>query len=300
MPFFTSAIAQVEKFDIVCCSKTFNLPAIKKIPQMPQLPIADEIHLSGTGFATFVIDNKECYFNDKDPKLPYEIEHTFPDYGLYPKLTKDTAFGFLTRGCPNRCGFCIVSDKEGDRSVHTADLSEFWQAQSNIKLMDANLLACDNAEKLITDLVKTRAKIDFTQGLDARCINDNTAQLLGKMKIKMIHFAFDFMRNEAEIIKGLKLFLKYTTTTCRERKVYILTNYNTTHAEDWYRVSKVIELGYRPDVRIYRKGTHSRFITDLSRWANSSCLYHSCSFEEYIPRKDGKRCGKLYRDILKS
>ena len=116
----------------------------------------------------------------------------------------------------------------------------------------------------------------------------------------MIHFAFDLLKNEADIVRGLDLFKKYTTTTCRERKVYILTNYNTTHAEDWYRAKKVIELGFQPDVRIYRKGTHSRFLTDLSRWANLSRLYRTCSFAEYIPRKDGKNCGELYRDILKT
>ena len=41
--------------------------------------------------------------------LPYEVEHIYPDYSLYPKLTKDRAYGFLTRGCPNNCSFCIVA-----------------------------------------------------------------------------------------------------------------------------------------------------------------------------------------------
>jgi hypothetical protein len=81
--------------------------------------------------------------------------------------------------------------------------------------------------------------------------------------------------------------------------VYILTNFDTTHAEDWYRVKKVIELGYQPDVRVYQKGTHSRFLTDLARWANLSRFRRSFSFEDYIPRKDGKRCGELYKNILK-
>ena len=289
-----------ERFDIAYCSKTFNLPAIKKIPQLPQYPLADEIHLGGTGFAAFDIDGRERFFKDKDPALPYDIEHIAPDYRLNPELTKDTAFGFLTRGCPNCCGFCVVSGKEGLKSVQVADLSEFWQGQAKIKLMDANLLACDNAESLLAALIESKANIDFTQGVDARLVNEHTAQLLGKMKIKMIHFAFDFMHSEAEVIRGLNLFRKYSPTTCRERKVYVLTNYNTTHAEDWYRIRKVIELGYHPDVRIYRKGTHSRFLTDLARWANLSRLYRSCSFEDYIPRKDGKRCTELYSDILRS
>ncbi|MCL1996190.1 MAG: radical SAM protein [Defluviitaleaceae bacterium] len=289
-----------EKFDIAYISKTFNIPAIKKIPQLAQMPIADEIYLGGTGFAIEDINGKERYRKSKDHALPYDIEHIYPDYGLYSELTKNTAFGFLTRGCPNSCSFCVVSRKEGLKSVHVADLPEFWHDQSNIKLMDANLLACDNAENLLNALIASKANIDFTQGIDARLVDDHTAQLFAKMKIKMIHFAFDLMGNEAEIIRGLNLFRKYSPTTCRERKVYILTNYNTTFAQDWYRVKKVMELGYQPDVRIYRKGTHARFLTDLARWANLPLLYRSCSFEDYIPRKDGKRCGELYRDVIQS
>jgi hypothetical protein len=287
-----------ERFDLAYCSKTFNLPSIKKIPLFTQMPLADELVLGGTGFAIEVRDGKERYRKAKDPGLPDEIEHCYPDYGLYPELTKDTAFGFLTRGCPNACPFCIVSGKEGAKSVHAADLSEFWRGQRYIKLMDANLLACDGADDLLVSLMESGASLDFTQGLDARFLTEDRARLLGGMKIKMIHFAFDLTRNEADIIRGLALFRKHSPLTDRECKVYILTNYNTTRAEDWYRVKRVMELGFQPDVRIYQKGTHSRFLTDLSRWANNSRLYRACSFAEYIPRKDGKRCGDLYGDVI--
>lgn len=55
-----------------------------------------------------------------------------PDYSLYPDYTKDTAYGFLTRGCPNNCGFCMVCEKEGRESHKVADLSEWWNGQKNI------------------------------------------------------------------------------------------------------------------------------------------------------------------------
>ena len=85
--------------------------------------------------------------------LPYEIEHIRPDYFLYPRFL-GTAYGFLSRGCPRNCGFCIVSGKEGRRSAKVADLSEFWRGEDEIKLLDPNLLACPDHEALLEQLWK--------------------------------------------------------------------------------------------------------------------------------------------------
>jgi tRNA A37 methylthiotransferase MiaB len=93
---------------------------------------ADEITYGGTGFAITVEDGKEIYHKDRDRNLPEELEHIYPDYSLYPELTKNKAYGFLTRGCCNDCEFCIVSKKEGRCSVKVADLSEWWNGQKEI------------------------------------------------------------------------------------------------------------------------------------------------------------------------
>ena len=55
------------------------------------------VHVGGSGTSRLEI-------------LPCEIEHIMPDYSLYG--ITDTAYGFLTRGCPRRCPFCIVGRKE--------------------------------------------------------------------------------------------------------------------------------------------------------------------------------------------
>jgi len=72
---------------------------------------ADEIIYGGTGFAIKVENGAEVYHKELDNDLPPEIEHIYPDYSLYPDLTENKAIGFLTRGCPNNCNFCIVSKK---------------------------------------------------------------------------------------------------------------------------------------------------------------------------------------------
>lgn len=211
---------------------------------------------------------------DLENKLPYEIEHCYPDYSLYPEQTKNIAYGFLTRGCPRDCPFCIVSQKEGKRSIKVADLSEFWREQKIIKLLDPNLLACKDHVELLQQLINSKSYVDFTQGLDARYINEENAKLLAKIKVKMIHFAFDDIRQEKSIVKGLKLFKKTCNVAENKTGVYILTNYNTTHQQDLYRVKVVQELGYRPYIMIYNKKSAPKITKDLQRWSNNRRIYY--------------------------
>lgn len=292
----TSAL---EHYDIVYISKTFNLD-LPKIPKLIYYPQADRYINGGSGFAIEIQNGKEIYKKEQDKPLDDEIENIYPDYSLYRELTQNTAYGFLTRGCPNNCQFCIVSKKEGLCSHKVADLNQFWKGQKEIKLLDANILACHERENLFYQLIDSKAYIDYTQGIDARLIDDDIAKLICKTKIKMVHFAFDLMKNEERILNGLKIFAKYFQKNERSKRVYILTNYNTTLQEDWYRVKRVKELGYTPYIMIYRKGSQPQFLTDLARWANCLYLQRSTDFDEYIPRKDGKSIKELYKKILKS
>lgn len=255
---------------------------------------AKEIVYGGTGFALKIENGKEVYEKSNDVDLPFEIEHIYPDYSLYPELTKNTAYGFLTRGCPNNCSYCLVSKKEGLKSRKVANLSEFWKGQTYIKLLDGNLLACNEREELLQQLIESKARVDFTQGLDARFITPRIMDLLTKINLERVHFAFDFMKNEKVIIKGLKLFKERSDLPDQKTIVYMLTNYDTSIEEDLYRLNKISELGYLPDVRIYRKSTAPQILKDMQRWCNNRKLYRSCDFMDYVPRKDGKAIKELY------
>lgn len=231
------------RYDKVYVSKVFG----DEYSKMPPLYIqADEIVYGGTGFAITVENGKEVYHKSEDKPLPPEIEHIYPDYTLYPNLTKDTAYGFLTRGCPNNCGFCIVSQKECARAVKVADLSEFWRGQKHIKLLDPNLLACKDRADLLRQLIDSRARVDFTQGLDARFVTEEAAALLKQIKIDKVHFAFDYMKNKKAIIKGLQTYKRVCGTRENNAIVYMLTNYDTTIEEDLYRLQMIKQCGFYP------------------------------------------------------
>lgn len=212
--------------------------------------------------------------------LPHEIEHIYPDYALYGSTT--TAYGFLTRGCPRACPFCIVAGKEGRTSRKVADLSEFWNGERYIKLLDPNLLAAPEHMELLGQLAASEAWVDFTQGLDARLLTTENINLLNMCKVKMMHFAWDNPRDE-HIPKMLQMFAERSTVTdYRKRRVYVLTNYWSTHAEDLQRVCWLREHGYDPYVMIYDKPNAPRETRRLQRWANNKIIFRSCErFEDY-------------------
>ncbi|UCF89928.1 MAG: hypothetical protein JSW39_16685, partial [Desulfobacterales bacterium] len=83
---------------------------------------------------------------DINQRLPENIEKLPPDYDLYPELNGH-AIGFLTRGCPFRCAFCIVPAKEG-RPRQVSDLDTLLAGRRKLILLDDNILAHPNAVDL--------------------------------------------------------------------------------------------------------------------------------------------------------
>jgi len=213
-------------------------------------------------------------------RLIEEVEHIYPDYGLYPQF-EGVAYGFLTRGCPRGCGFCIVSQKEGRQSRRVADLAEFWRGQKEIKLLDANLLACSEHEKLLEQLAESGAWVDFTQGLDIRLTTPDNISLLNRVKSKMLHFAWD---NPKEDLTGhFERFMKLSRIKAKQRlSVYVLCNYNSTFNEDLYRIETLKALGYAPYVMIYNKPEAPPVTRQLQRWVNNRRIFNVVdSFADY-------------------
>ena len=256
------------EYDRVYMSKVFD---DTYSPDVPEPYNTKEVIKGGTGYGLY-------------NRLPYEVEHIYPDYGLYPKLTQDTAYGFLTRGCPRGCHFCIVADKEGRKSVKVADLSEWWSGQKYIKLLDPNLLACKDHISLLKQLVNSKAYVDFTQGLDCRLLTAKNIALINQIKLKDIHFAWDYMKESDHVIKGLKLYAENATRKVHGAygTVYCLTNYDTTMEENLYRIYMLRDMGYDPYVMIYDKPKAAKEIKKLQRWCNNRIIFKSCpNFYEY-------------------
>ena len=249
------------EYDRVYMSKVFDETYS---PDIPEPLNTREIIKGGTGYG---LDNQ----------LPDDVEHIYPDYSLYPALTKDTAYGFLTRGCPRACPFCIVAGKEGRASVKVADLSEWWRGQKCIKLLD-----------LLEQLADSGAWVDFTQGLDARLLTMENIEAIGTIKLKEIHFAWDYIAESDAVMRGLRRYATYGRKNRHGQyaTVYVLTNYDTTMKENLYRIYTLRDLGFDPYVMIYDKPHAPREIRLLQRWCNNRLIFRAePDFYKFDPKR---------------
>lgn len=253
----------LSRYDIVYKSKVFTFT-----PDIEYMPMADQVIKGGTGYG---IKNK----------LPKEVERCMPDYSLYPQFKE--AYGFLTRGCPRNCNFCCVTQKEGGRSKQVADLKQFWSGQREIKLCDPNLLACRDHEKLLQQLIVSGSRVDFTQGLDIRLVNRDNAELIKRVKVKNIHFAWD--NPKQDLTRKFQQFKEFSQIDYRKLSVYVLTNFNSSLEDDLYRIYTLRDLGYSPYVMIYNKQQAPQQIRHLQRWCNNRIIFKSVvRFEDYDPK----------------
>ena len=242
------------KYDKVYASKIF------RFTDMPELP--DGCIKGGTGF-------------DLTTTLPQEIEEIYPDYSLY---RCNYAIGFITRGCNRKCSFCFVPEKEG-KIKRVSNVDSFWEDQKQIKLLDNNLTAHPDCIEILKELKKTKAKIDFSQGLDLRLITPKISRELSNIKLwKQIHFAWDSIKMEKAIFKGLDCLVE---NGVKKYKImlYVLIGFDSTPEDDLYRVMKLREYGVDPFVMPYnRKDNYQR---KFARWVNHKAIFKSVEWSDY-------------------
>ena len=263
-------------YDIVYMSKIFSNAYSRDIPE----PInADKVIKGGTGYCISLgADGKEVFDKEKNNSLPPEMERMFPDYTIYPQF--HYAVSMTSRGCPRGCAFCHVAAKEGCCARKVADVSDFWNGQEEIRILDPNITACKEKRDLMRQYRETGAVLDFTQGLDIRCLNEEDIEDINKMRLRTLHFAWD--NPEDNLKEKFQDFAKKFRRKTKIGMVYILTNYGSTMKENLYRIYTLRDLGYDPYVMVYNKPDAPKEIKRLQRWCNNKIIFKSCKrFEDY-------------------
>lgn len=258
-----------DKFDKVYMSKIFTYT-----PDYDFF-IHSEVEKGGTGYSF-------------EKELPEEIDLLQPDYSIYP-IDKSTAYGFLTRGCPNRCKWCIVPQKEGNVRPYMDVDDISIESRTNIILMDNNILASDYGLKQIEKIVERRYKVDFNQAMDARLVTPEIGKLLAKVKwIKRIRFGCDTQ----EQIEQCERAITYIDDAGYKGEYFFYCMLHGDFNECFNRVNHWRQRGkrYLPHCQPYlnfarQKQNIPQWQKDLARWADNKFLFRSCEFKDFEPRK---------------
>lgn len=250
----------------------------------------DSIEIGGTGW-------------DIKKTLPAEVEHCRPDYDLYKaedvakkmkgigtkahKLAKakeivDAGMGFTSRGCIRQCGFCFVPKKEG-RLRQDTEIKDIINSRSNVIILhDNNLTADPLCIDKLHEIRDRNLVVDINQGCDVRLMTDDIAQALSEVKhLRSLHYAWDLMSYEKQVIAGIKLLKRYVKPW--KHMCFMLIGFDTSREQDMYRFNKLTELGVDPFAMIYNESKEP-YLRHFARWVNCR-IYKKCSFDEYEPWK---------------
>lgn len=170
-----------------------------------------------------------------------------------PGMYLRRGYVITSRGCPNRCDFCLVPSREGP--LRTLPIREGWDVADN------NLLACprEHVEKVCDMLERQPKRARFTGGLEAgRLVRMPwfVDRLIG-IRFDVAYIAYDRPAQKGAVERAAKMILEAGGwSVARGRKkvsCYVLCGYedDTIEAAE-ARLQWVISIGITPFPMWYR------------------------------------------------
>jgi len=202
-------------------------------------------------------------------KSRYIVDHLSPDYSLLDEIdykypVSNAYFGYATCGCPNRCPFCAVPKLEPQFCGYAPlrdqveGIESAYGIQKDLVLLDNNILTSNRFKRIIYDIIdlgfekgaklENRLRhVDFNQGVDARRIDVEKIELLSRIALNPIRFAYDTEAIKECYENAVKLSSKYGMYRIG---TYVLFNYEETPSQFFERLKFSISLNKKYDVQI--------------------------------------------------
>lgn len=205
-----------------------------------------------------------------DPGDKQRVDTLIPDYSILDQVEysyglNDAYIGYATRGCPNQCGFCAVSRIEPTfcgylpLKKQVRSIEELYGSKQDLVLLDNNVLASDQFEQIINDIVdlgfekgarlnKKFRYVDFNQGIDLRRLTREKMELLAKIALRPLRLAFDHIALKDDYVERVRLAVDCGITHLSN---YVLYNYTDTPQDFYERLRINVELNQELGTQIY-------------------------------------------------
>ena len=171
-----------------------------------------------------------------------------------PGLFLKAGCTITSRGCPKRCGWCVVPQNEGQ--IRELEIKPGWIVQDN------NLLACSEPHtRAVFDMLKGQGRcIFFNGGLDKHFLKDWHRALFDSIPIGELWFACDtttdlpWLERASKILDGIPL---------KKRRCYTMIGYDHESLRDAERrCERVLELGFMPFCQLYQADEFKQYPKD--------------------------------------
>lgn len=167
--------------------------------------------------------------------------------GFMPGLYMKEGITFTSRGCNNRCPWCLVPEREGK-------LTEIRGFAAGNIIQDNNLLQCSREHiERVFEMLRQQHRIQFTGGLDASLISDDIAEKLRSVWVRQLFLACDTDAGITPLERAVRR-LKMPRDKLR---CYVLLGFNGEAIEQGVeRLQAVWDIGCMPFAQLYQPPDH--------------------------------------------
>ncbi len=180
-----------------------------------------------------------------------------------PGMFLKHGYTITSRGCPNRCHFCKVPEREG--ALRLLEIKDGWN------VLDNNLLACPQAHQLAVFKMLQRQphRPRFTGGIEACRVTPWHAEWFAKLNPETLWMAYDYPADYEPLREACRLLSAACLIAPHKRKkvgAYVLMGERgDTPDEARRRLDSVIALGIKTQAMLYENGAECR-AEDMDAW----------------------------------
>lgn len=175
--------------------------------------------------------------------------------GMYIK----EGYTITSRGCNNRCWFCLVPKREG--GLRELDI------KPGSDVLDNNLLACSEAHiRAVFEMLKGQKGVVLTGGIDAGLLQPWHVDLFARAKVSEAFFAYDSAEGWPQLVQAAEILKANSWYSPRRARCYVLCGYPGDKIEAAEkRCLDTLRLGYFPFAMFYRDAAGRQIRT--KEWA---------------------------------